>query len=127
MSGQVKAPPGLSAAGKRLWSSVSSDLVLDAREIALLEMACRQVDDIARLEAEVAVGGVTVEGSMGQVRVNGALAELRQARLAVARLLGQIDLPEAGEAQAPTEASRRARQAAQKRWASDARRAARGA
>jgi hypothetical protein len=43
----------------------------------------RQADDIAALEALVEQAGPTEVGSKGQVKVHGALAELRQARLAL--------------------------------------------
>jgi hypothetical protein len=124
MTTAAKCPRGLRAPGKRLWRAISGDLLLDERELALLEMAARQADDIAALEAEVRRDGVTATGSMGQPRVSGALAELRQARLAVARLLGQIDLPNDETA---SDASRRGQSAAQKRWASDTRRKVREA
>jgi pyruvate/2-oxoglutarate dehydrogenase complex dihydrolipoamide acyltransferase (E2) component len=112
-------PAGLGAAGQALWRSILGDLPasweLDGRELALLERACRQADDLGRLEAVLAEQGSMAVGSAGQPVVHPAIAEARQARLAIARLLGQIELP--GEEEEPeSEATRRARHAAKVRW-----------
>src|SRR4051794_21149607 len=127
----VKPPKGLGASGRALWRSVGGDVPtdwgVDARDLAVLEAACRQADDVADLEAAVGRDGVIVEGAAGQRRLNGAVTELRQARLALGRLLGQVDLPD--EQRRPvTEASRRAQRAANVRWSAQAARrlAARG-
>jgi hypothetical protein len=106
-----------------LWRSVIADMPddweLDARDLAVLEAACRQADDVAPLEDAVSRDGVMVEGAAGQMRLNAAVAELRQSRLALGRMLGQIDLPD--EQRRPvTEASRRAQRAANVRWAAQA-------
>jgi hypothetical protein len=116
----LKPPSGLGESGRGLWCTVIADVPgdweLDARDFAVLEAACRQADDVADLEAAVSRDGVMVEGAAGQRRLNAAVTELRQARLALGRLLGQVDLP--GERRRPlTEASRRAQRAAHVRWA----------
>jgi hypothetical protein len=117
--GFMTAPRGLGAAGKRVWSLIQGDLPedweLDEREIAILELAARQADDVATLERAVKRDGLTVEGSAGQPRLNPAVVELRQGRLAVGRLLGQIALPDADK-EARSETSKRAQHAAQVRW-----------
>lgn len=111
-----KPPAGLRSPGKALWRAITVDLELDARERVLLEMAARQADDVAALEAELEASGLTTVGSTGQERLNAAVTELRQARLAVARLLGMIDLPAEGQMAARSEPERRARAAANGRW-----------
>src|SRR4051794_27718660 len=127
----VKPPRGLGASGRALWRTVIADVPgdwqLDARDLAVLEAACRQADDVAELEAAVSRDGVMLEGAAGQRRLNGAVTELRQGRLALGRLLGQVDLPDE-ERRPVTEASRRAQRAANTRWAARAARrlAARG-
>jgi phage terminase small subunit len=124
-----KAPEGLAAAGRRLWRAIVGDLAegmeLDARELALLEAAARQADAVSVLERAVKRDGTMVKGASGQRRLNGAVSEVRQGRIALARLLGDLDLP---ADQAPrTASSRRAQKAAQVRWAEHtARKAARG-
>jgi P27 family predicted phage terminase small subunit len=114
-----RAPPGLRAAGKRLWRDIHhalpDDGELDERELAILAAACRQADDVAALEEAIAADGVMVAGAQGQTRLNAAVTECRQARLAVARLLGELDLSDP-DAEPRTARSRRARRAADARW-----------
>lgn len=117
---KADAPSGLQATGRRLWSRVVGDLPdgfeFDARELATLELACRQADDVAALERAVKRSGRVVVGSKGQPRLAQAVAELRQGRLAVARLLGEVELP-AEDGKALTASAQRARKAAHVRWA----------
>jgi len=124
-----KPPTGLQGAGRRLWRAIVGDLApgleLDARELALLDAACRQADAVGVLERAVKRDGTMVRGASGQRRLNGAVPEIRQGRIALARLLGEVDL--AGEQAPGTAASRRGRRAADVRWAEHtARKAARG-
>lgn len=110
-----KAPSGLGNAGRAMWKSIhdalGDEFELDDRERQILTLACRQRDDLAALEATLRKDGRTVRGSVGQPRLHPAVAEARQARLAIARLLGQLALPDdAGEMQ--TSASLRASKAA---------------
>lgn len=114
-----RPPEGLRTAGKRLWRDIHRQLVEEAelteRETAILLQACKQADDLARLEEAVESGGVEVPGSMGQTRLNPALIELRQGRIVLMRLLGELDLSEPEEP-ADTARSQRARHAATARW-----------
>jgi hypothetical protein len=117
-------PSGLGNAGRRLWTAILGDLdddyEFDQREMAILATACRQADTVASLERAVKADGVTIPGAAGQRRLNAAVTELRQGRIALARLLGDLDLP--SEADKPTSAaSRRASHAAQTRWTRQAR------
>lgn len=114
-------PPGLASAGKRLWRAIVGDLAagleLDERELAILAAAGRQADAVAALERSIARDGHMLRGAAGQRRLNAAVTEARQGRVALARLLGELDLADA--AQAPqTASSQRARKAANVRWAS---------
>jgi hypothetical protein len=78
---------------------------------------------VAALEAAVKRDGMTVLGSAGQSRLNPAVTELRQARLALARLLGELSLPDE-EDKRRSAASRRGQRAVRSRW--DMQRARRG-
>lgn len=124
----MKAPSGLKPAGRALWRQISDDLPadweLDGRELRLLTLAARQVDDLAALERSIVKHGVMLTGAAGQTRLNAAVTEARQARLAIAKLVGQIALPDEDEAPR-TEASRRAQHAANVRHDLDAQRKAR--
>ena len=99
---------------EKITEGLPDGVELDEREQAILEQAARQADRQATLEQLVADEGLMTEGSKGQHRLHPALAELRQGGLALARLLGQLALPvEVGLNE--TEASRRARKAANTR------------
>jgi hypothetical protein len=82
----------------------------DEREATLLALALAQARDIDALEADIADRGVRVEGRGAEV-LNQSFAEVRQQRVALARILGQVEIPE-------SESSRsvHARKAAQGRW-----------
>lgn len=64
---------------------------LDEREEALLDLAARQAHDIGLAEADIKARGYLVEGSRGQRVINPSLGEARQGRIALGRLLGQLD------------------------------------
>lgn len=78
-----KTPPGLGAEGKALWRRLMKCFEFDEWEVPLVETACRQADTVAELEAVLLEGGMVVTGSTGQQRLNPAVSELRQARLAL--------------------------------------------
>ena len=61
---------------------------LDEREEAILDLAARQARDVAAAEADIAGRGYLVEGSRGQKVLNPSIAEARQGRLALGKLLG---------------------------------------
>lgn len=82
----------------------------------MLDLACRQADDTAALEKAIAVDGVMLVGAAGQRRLNAAVTELRNSRLAVSRLVGELALPADEDAPAETAAQRRARKAVTTRW-----------
>ena len=62
------------------------------------------------LEADIADQGVRVQGRGASV-LNQSLCEVRQARVALARILGQVDIPDV-----PPTRSLHARKAAVARW-----------
>jgi hypothetical protein len=91
---------------ERVRAALPSSHEFDERDLTLLDLAERQAADIDRLEADIAERGVRV----GE-RLNNAIPEVRQSRVALARILGQVDIPEAG-----TTRSQRARRVANARW-----------
>ncbi len=105
----------LGVAGKSVWRALVADYDFDSRELAILERACRQLDDVAMLERLLARDGPIVEGSMGQPRLSPIVGELRLGRLAAAKLLGDLVLPDE-DAKPMTARSERARRAANSRW-----------
>jgi phage terminase small subunit len=109
--------PAFGMAGKALWKRLAEVYEFEPRELQLLTMACRQADDLSRLETAIRRDGVHLVGSMGQKVLNPALAEARLARAAIGRLLGELDLPSFTEEAKPrTAASRHGKKAADSRW-----------
>ena len=99
MATQVPKPPsGLRSSGRALWRAVLRDYELDEHETTLLRECCRTADSLDGLQALLDAEGLTSESSQG-VRVHPALVELRQQRLALARLLTALRIPtgETGE------------------------------
>ncbi len=80
----------------------------DEREAALLDLALRQARDLDLLEADIAEHGVRSPSG----RLSTVVSEARQARVALARILGQVDIPES-----VASASVHGRKAARARWA----------
>src|SRR4051794_5396169 len=93
-----KPPTGLQPPGRSLWramhAALPQDVEYDERELAILAQACRQADAVASLDAVLKRDGLTVVGSQGQPRLHPAVTELRQGRIALARLLGDVELPD---------------------------------
>lgn len=119
-------PGGLGTAGAALWrklteSSVPGEqIVFSTGELVTLELACRQADDIARLEKLLHDDGLTVTGSKGQVKLSSVPAELRLQRAALARLVGLLAIPDEDEGEGRSPAQRKAQRAADVRWACQA-------
>lgn len=122
-----RPPERLGEAGSALWCSLTTVYEFGPHELALLAVACRQADDVAALEALLARDGLVVPGSTGQPRLNAAVTEVRQGRLALSKLLDQLALPADDDDAAPvlrSPASRKAQKAARARWDREARREA---
>jgi hypothetical protein len=88
-----RSPAGLGTRGRRLWKAVTAGFDLVTTETELLVMACRTLDRIAALEAELKDAPATVEGSQGQPRPNPLAAELRAEVLLASRLVAQLGIP----------------------------------
>ena len=109
-------PERLQVAGRALWDTLVADYEFGSHELALLALACRQADDVAALEEVLERDGFIVPGSNGQPKLTAVVAELRQGRLAMSKLLDQLALPADDEPVGRTPASRRAQKAARARW-----------
>lgn len=87
-----RAPAGMRAPGRRLWAAVLADYELDEHEVALLVEAVRTADVLDLLDARVRADGPIVSSPQGE-RAHPAAVEARQQRIALARLLGALQLP----------------------------------
>jgi hypothetical protein len=89
-------PKGTQASGRRLWRAVLDQFELDEHELALLREAVRTVDHLDALADILAEQGLVIETKTG-ARAHPALVESRQLRIALARILAALRLPD-GEA-----------------------------
>jgi hypothetical protein len=102
-----KPPSGTRASGRRLWASIVTVYELEEHELALLREAVRTVDTLDRLDALVRADGGMIDTPTG-VKVHPGLVEARQLRIALARLLAALRLPD-GEVGAESQGRRQRR------------------
>ncbi|MHA3701485.1 hypothetical protein ACXR2U_04825 [Jatrophihabitans sp. YIM 134969] len=112
----VPQPAGLGTTGAAFWVKVTAQYGLRLDELVVLESACRTLDVLARLDAEVAGQPLTVPGSMGQMREHPLISEARQQRAALARLVRQLELPDEVTVGSALSRSSSARTLANARW-----------
>lgn len=110
-------PKGLKVRGRGFWQRTVKAFDLSDLELELLAEVCRLLDEVDELRASVEAEGMTVKGSTGQLRVHPAVGELRQHRLALGRLLAQLELPDEEGESLPSPTVARGRKAANRRWA----------
>ncbi len=108
MATDPKPPTGTKAAGRRLWTSITSDFDLEEHELVLLREAVRTVDLLADLDVLVKAEGSMVDSPQGR-KAHPAAVEARQQRITLARLLSALRLPsgEEGDQQASARPQRR--------------------
>lgn len=95
MSQVPPAPKGAKAAGKRLWADVVERYDLEERELVLLRQAVSTVDVLGSLQEAIdADGPLLFDGPEGRPRAHPAAVEARQSRIALARILAALRLPE---------------------------------
>jgi hypothetical protein len=93
MAASVPRPPaGLRKTGRELWRAVLTDYELTEPERVLLLQAARTADLLDDLEARLQAEGLMAESSQG-VRVHPCVVELRQQRIALARLWAALRVP----------------------------------
>jgi len=90
-----EAPPdGLEEAGRSLWTAVLDDWQLETHERALLLQACQTLDLVDELQATLEADGAMVATTGGTPRTHPAAVEVRQQRIALARILAALRLPD---------------------------------
>ena len=118
------APPEhLGEAGARLWeriiAALPAEAEFDARELEAIDQACATRDLIEELQTGLREDGLYITGANRQKKQHPFLAEIRQQRLALVRMLGTLGLPgedELAEGGNWSGKSERARKAARARW-----------
>lgn len=116
--GQTRAPRGLKGGGRAFWRRVTAVFVLSESETVVLREVCRSIDLIAELESVLERDGSTVTGTGGATKTHPHVAELRQQRAALAKLLAVLALPGEDGTTLDSLGTQKARKAAQTRWRS---------
>jgi len=102
----LKVPNGTKAGGRRLWLSIVDEYDLEEHELTLLREAVRTVDALDVLDKLVKDEGAIVLGPHGS-KAHPALTEARQQRLALARILAALRLPEDDDGEGAVERTQR--------------------
>lgn len=94
-----KTPPppvALGTAGRAIWDSALDRFDVTEEERAVLLSTCQTADLVATLQADVDAVGPIVDG-----RPNPLLAELRQQRIVLTRLVASLRIPDEDDAPRP--------------------------
>lgn len=92
MNKQVGGSPGAALVARIRAEMAEEGLEPDARESELLTLAEDLQDRVHELEAAIAEAGLTSTSKGGLVRLHPAVAEARQTRAALARVLAGIQM-----------------------------------
>ena len=103
--------------GKRLRREVLAVYELSAAEAATLDQAAELLDQLTRINDELAKQPLTTAGSRGQVTANPLLRAGREHSDTLARLLDALHFPSVDEGEGISVVSKQARRAASIRWA----------
>lgn len=96
------APDGAGPAGLALWTGILSTFGLPTHELFMLSEAVRVADRLHQLEALVDAEGLLILDPKRQIKIaHPALVEARQQRVALARLLVALRLPDLGSGRRP--------------------------
>lgn len=87
-----RAPRHLEPATRQWWSTVCADFDLEEHHVRLLTLAAEAWDRAVEARELVAVDGLTFTDRFGQKRAHPAVAIERDARIAFARLVRELDL-----------------------------------
>lgn len=90
-----KAPAHLREPSKKWWREIVETYALETHHLRLLQSACEAWDRQQEAREMLASDGLTVEGREGGVRPHPCVAIERDARIAFARLVRELDLDSA--------------------------------
>lgn len=100
MKSDTAVPHGIAGPGRELWDELNSALEFHAAEQALVVELCRSVTLADLLSRELEALGLVVDGQRGP-RVSPLVAELRNQRLTIARLVASLRIPDPEVGQRP--------------------------
>ena len=85
-------PAHLSPSARQWWKTTVETYVLLEHHLRLLQLACEAWDEAQKARAQLEREGLTLPGREGGIRPHPCVAIERDARLAVARLVRELDL-----------------------------------
>jgi P27 family predicted phage terminase small subunit len=88
----VEPPSHLSPSARQWWQATVGMYVLQEHHLRLLQLACEAWDRAQAAREQLDREGVTVQGAEGGLKTHPAVAVERDSRLAVARLVRELDL-----------------------------------
>jgi P27 family predicted phage terminase small subunit len=91
-------PAHLSQSASEFWRTTVAGFELQAHHLRLLQLACEAWDRCEQAREVLSREGLTARGERGAVKAHPAVGVERDSRLAVARLLRELDL----DAEPPT-------------------------
>jgi hypothetical protein len=89
-------PAGLADRGSTFWTATTGVYDLSKSELSVLAEACRTMDQLDRLNAQVSADGTMIAGAVGQPVLHPAIGEARAQRVVLHRLLAALMLPDEG-------------------------------
>jgi P27 family predicted phage terminase small subunit len=90
---QVPQPPShLSPSARQWWQTTVETYVLHEHHLRILQLACEAWDRAQTARAQLEAEGLTVRGAEVGIRPHPCVAIERDSRLAVARLVRELDL-----------------------------------
>jgi hypothetical protein len=99
------APAGLRDAGAALWENAVRDVEFEDHFLRLLGEAAKTLDTLQALQAVLDAESPIIESPQGR-KAHPALAELRQGRITLARLLAALKIPAVDDEPVKTRAPR---------------------
>jgi P27 family predicted phage terminase small subunit len=99
---KLTAPSHLTEATAAWWCQVQTDYDLEAHHVRLLTLACEAFDRAGQARELIDIDGCVVRTADGSVKAHPAVGIERDARLAFARLLRELDL----DTEAPSDRAR---------------------
>ena len=94
-------PKHLSDRAKSWWKSVHASFELEEHHCHLLRLACESLDRCEEAREILAREGITFRDDRGNVRAHPAVAIEKDARIAAARLIRELDLDVEPPAESP--------------------------
>ena len=88
----AQPPPHLSASAAQWWQSTVETYVLQEHHLRLLQLCCEAWDRAQTAREALERDGLTVPGREGGIRPHPCIGIERDARLACARLVRELDL-----------------------------------